>query len=51
METEATPGEGTVTITSRLVRQGRRIIVADADMRSAAGKLCAVASATCTPGG
>ena len=45
-----TPREGTVTIESRLVRQGRRIIVAEAEMRSAAGKLCAVASATCMPG-
>lgn len=45
-----TPGEGTVAIESRLVRHGRRIIVAEAEMRSAAGTLCAVASATCMPG-
>ena len=44
------PGEGTVTIESRLVRQGRRIIVAEAQLRSADGKLCATASATCVPG-
>ena len=44
------PGEGTVTVESRLVRPGRRIIVAEAEMRSAAGKLCANASATCMPG-
>ena len=44
------PGEGTVTIESRLVRQGRRIIVAEAAMRSSGGKLCAIASATCMPG-
>ena len=44
------PGEGTVTIEGRLVREGRRIIVAEAEMRSAAGKLCAQASATCVPG-
>lgn len=44
------PGDGTVTIESRLVRQGRRIIVAEATMHSATGKLCAVASATCLPG-
>ncbi|HXJ34835.1 MAG TPA: PaaI family thioesterase [Candidatus Eisenbacteria bacterium] len=45
------PGEGTATIESRLVRQGRRIIVAEAEMRSADGRLCAIASATCMPGG
>jgi uncharacterized protein (TIGR00369 family) len=44
------PGEGTATIESRLVRQGRRIIVAEAEIRSADGKLCALASATCMPG-
>ncbi len=44
------PGEGTVTIEGRLVREGRRIIVAEAEMRSAGGKLCARASATCVPG-
>jgi uncharacterized protein (TIGR00369 family) len=46
-----TPGEGTATIESRIVRHGRRIIVAEAEMHSAAGKLCAVATATCVPGG
>lgn len=44
------PGEGTVTIESRLVREGRRVIVAEAEMRSATGKLCARATATCMPG-
>jgi len=41
------PGEGMVTIESRLVRQGRRIIVAEAELRSPGDKLCARASATC----
>lgn len=44
------PGEGRVTVESHLVREGRRIIVAEAEMRSAAGKLCAIASAICMPG-
>ena len=43
------PGDGTATIESRLVRQGRRIIVAAAEMHAADGKLCAIASATCMP--
>lgn len=45
------PGEGTVAIEGRLVRQGRRVMVAEAAMCSANRKLCAVASATCMPGG
>lgn len=44
------PGEGTAVIDGRLVRRGRRLVVAEAEMRAAEGELCATASATCMPG-
>lgn len=45
------PNEGKASIVGRLVRRGRRIIVAEADLISAVGKLCANATATCLPMG
>ncbi len=44
------PDSGAAEVTGRVIRKGRRIVVAEAALHGADGKLCANASATCLPG-
>jgi len=43
------PGSEAAVVEGRLLRRGRRVLVAEASLHDAEGRLCANASATCLP--